>query len=74
MDAHKKTKSHSSSFPPEGERKVMMILTIEEINLLIYQFNVETNLEHMPGSLPDIIVKFWIAQEEFQITKATPGT
>lgn len=50
-----------------------MILTIEEINLLIYQFNVETNLEHMPGSLPDIIAKFWIVQKEFQITKATPG-
>lgn len=74
MDAHKKTNSHSTSFLPKGGRKVMMILTIEEINLLIYQFNVESNLEHMPGSLHDIIAKFWIVQEEFQIIKAAPGT
>lgn len=36
---------------------------------MIYQFNVETNLEHMPGSHLEITAKFGMVQKEIQISK-----
>lgn len=41
---------------------------------MIYQFNVETNLEHMPGSLLEITAKFGIVQKQFQVSKTISRT
>lgn len=72
MDAHEKNKSHRriKFFSSEWQRIVIMILTYwGEINLLIYQFNVETNLEHMPGSHLEITAKFGMVQKRFRYQK-----